>query len=129
MFTAAEKSLKVEPSLLRKYDIYWMQLAISPTEELIQNIDELRYDITIDNPNVLAMAIVPERVGTEINNTDKAAVPTVKVGDVEVGEVFSRTVEYKYIRPTILGHGLQTSSFGWIFTGKSLDHQPKGCSR
>ena len=64
MFTAAEKSLKVEPSLLRKYDIYWMQLAISPTEELIQNIDELRYDITIDNPNVLAMAIVPERVGT-----------------------------------------------------------------
>jgi hypothetical protein len=125
VFTAAEKSLKVEPSLLRTYDIYWIQLAISPTEELIQNINELRYDITIDNPNVLAMAIVPERVGTEINNTDKAAVPTVTVGNVEVGEVFSRTVEYKYIRPTILGYGLQTSSFGWIFTGESLDASAK----
>jgi hypothetical protein len=125
VFTAAEKSLKVEPSLLRTYDIYWIQLAISPTEELIQNINELRYDITIDNPNVLAMNIVPERVGTEINNTDKAAVPTVKVGDVEVGEMFSRTVEYRYIRPTILGYGLQTSSFGWIFTGESLDASAK----
>jgi hypothetical protein len=125
VFTAAEKSLKVEPSLLRTYDVYWIQLAISPTEELVQNINELRYDITIDNPNVLAMAIVPERVGTEITNTDKAAVPSVKVGDVEVGEVFSRTVEYKYIRPTILGYGLQTPSFGWIFTGESLDASAK----
>ena len=51
--------------------------------------------------------------------------PTVKVGDVEVGEVFSRTVEYRYIRPTILGHGLQTSSFGWIFTGESPDASAK----
>jgi hypothetical protein len=125
VFTAAEKSLKVEPSLLRTYDIYWIQLAISPTEELIQNINELRYDITIDNPNVLAMTIVPERVETEIKTTDKAAAPTVKVGDVELGEMFSRTVEYQYIRPTILGYGLQTSSFGWIFTGESLDASAK----
>ena len=71
------------------------------------------------------MAVVPERVGTEINNTDKATAPTVKVGEVEVGEVFSRTVEYRYIRPTILGYGLQTASFGWIFTGKSLDASAK----
>jgi hypothetical protein len=125
VFTAAEKSLKVEPLLLRTYDVYWIQLAISPSEELIQNINELRYDITIDNPNVLVMAIVPERVGTEINTTDKAAAPTVKVGEVEVGEVFSRTVEYRYIRPTILGYGLQTASFGWMFTGESLDASAK----
>ena len=35
VFTAAEKSLKVEASLARKYDIYWIQLAINPSEELI----------------------------------------------------------------------------------------------
>ena len=71
------------------------------------------------------MAIVPERVGTEINVTDKASVPTVKVADVEVGEMFSRTIEYRYIRPTILGHGVQTPSFGWIFTGELLDASVK----
>jgi hypothetical protein len=55
VFTAADKKLKVEASLLRGYDIYWIQLAINPSEELISRSSELRYDITIDTPNCLVL--------------------------------------------------------------------------
>jgi hypothetical protein len=123
--TAAEKNLRVEPSLLRNYDIYWIQLAINPSEELILRSSELRYDITIETPNCLVMAVEPVRLGTEESDSSKASIPDVKVGSVEVGEMFSRTVEYKYIRPTILGHGIQTSSFGWIFSDEALDASAK----
>lgn len=125
VFTAAEKNLKVEASLLRNYDIYWIQLAINPSEELISRSSELRYDITIETPNCLVLAVEPLRLGTEESTSSKASIPDIKVGDVEVGEMFSRTVEYKYIRPTILGHGIQTSSFGWIFSDEALDASAK----
>jgi hypothetical protein len=44
---------------------------------------------------------------------------------VEIGEMFSRAVEYKYIKPTILGPGIQTPSFGWIFKDDALDASAK----
>jgi hypothetical protein len=71
VFTAVEKKLQIEPSLLRDYDIYWLQLTINPSEELVDRSMELRYDVTIDTPNCLVMAIVPLRIGVEASNTDK----------------------------------------------------------
>ena len=125
VFTAVEKNLKVEPSLLRSYDVYWIQLAINPSEELVSRSSELRYDVTIQTPNCLVLSLQPLRVGTEENTTSKVSAPEVKVGDVEVGEMFSRTIEYRQIRPTILGHGVQMSSFGWIFSDDALDASTK----
>jgi hypothetical protein len=125
VFTATEKQLKVEPSLLREYDIYWLQLAVSPSEDLVDRSTELRYDVSIETPNCMVMALVPVILGTEVRASDKLNAPSVKVGEVEVGEMFSRTVEYKYIKPTILGHGIQTSSFGWIFKDDALDASAK----
>ena len=125
VFTSAEKQLKVEPSLLRTYDIYWLQLAVSPSEDLVDRSTELRYDVSIETPNCMVMALVPVIVGTEVSTSDKVNAPSVKVGEVEVGEMFSRTIEYKYIKPTILGHGIQTPSFGWIFKDDALDASAK----
>lgn len=124
-FTAKEKSLQVEPSLLRRFDIYWIQLAVSPHEELLHNVTELRYDIAMSDSGTIALDLVPTRYGIEVTAADKAGTPAITVGDVEVGEMFSRTIQYKYIRPTILSHGLQTPSFGWTFTGESLDASAK----
>ncbi len=124
-FTAKEKSLQVEPSLDRRYDIYWIELAFSPSEEVLQNATELRYDIEILDSNAIVLDLVPLRFGIVENTVDKAAVPTVKVFDVEVGEMFSRTLAYKYLRPTIISYGLQTSSFGWSFTNEALDPSAK----
>jgi hypothetical protein len=125
VFTSAEKKLKVEPSLLQTYDIYWLQLAVSPSEDLVDRSTELRYDVSIETPNCMVIALVPVIVGTEVSTSDKVNAPSVKVGEVEVGEMFSRTVEYKYIKPTILGHGIQTPSFGWIFKDDALDASAK----
>ena len=93
IFTSSEKNLKVEPSLLRTYDIYWLQLAVSPSEDLVDRSTELRYDVSVETPNCMVMSLVPVRVGTEVNTSDKINTPSVKVGEVEVGEMFSRSIE------------------------------------
>ena len=124
-YTSKDKSLSVAPTLARRYDIYWVELAVSPSEELIQNIVELRYDFAIKGIDALALDLQPARIGVETSIEGTAKTPTVKVGEVEVGEMFSRTIQYKYIRPTILAHGVLTSSLGWIFTGESLDASTK----
>lgn len=86
-FTAVEKNLKVEPSLLKTYDIYWIQLAINPSEELVSRSSELRYDITIETPNCLVMAVEPLRLGTEPAETikerreDRSGAPGVFLSD------------------------------------------------
>ncbi len=124
-FTSTEKRLTVVPTLSRSYDIYWLQFAVNPSEELVDNINELRYDVELETKNSIVLDIVPIRVGIEENVTNKGAIPEVRIGDVEVGEMFSRTVEYKFIRPTIIGHGVQTSSFGWIFSDEAVDASTK----
>jgi hypothetical protein len=124
-FTAKDKSLNVEPSLTRRYDIYWIDLAFSPSEELLGNATELRYDIAMLDDDTIALDLLPMRFGREVGEKDGMSVPSIKVGSVEVGEMFSRTVEYKRLLPTVLSHGLQTQTFGWTFTGDSLDASAK----
>jgi hypothetical protein len=124
-FTAKDKSLTVEPSLVRRYDIYWIDLAFSPSEELLGNATELRYDIAMLDNDTIALDLVPMRFGHEVEQKDGMSVPGIKVGEIEVGEMFSRTVEYRHLVPTVLSHGLLTQSFGWTFTGDSLDASAK----
>jgi hypothetical protein len=101
-FSAAENNLRVEPSLLKRYDIYWIQLAISPSEELIEHSIELRYDVTIETPNCLVMDVVPIRVGPEVSTSEKASIPDVKVGEVEVGEMFRERSSINTFAPQFL---------------------------
>jgi hypothetical protein len=132
-FTAKEKLLRVEPSLDRRYDIYWIELAFSPSEELLQNTLELRYDIKILDSDATVLDLVPMRFGVEASQKNTIEVegkgtvtsPMVKDVGVEVGEMFSRTIEYKYLRPTIVSYGLLTPSFGWSFKDESLDASAK----
>jgi hypothetical protein len=125
IFTAAEKNLKIERSLMNQYDIYWIQFAVNPSEELAEQSLELRYDIAIQDANCLALNIQPDRVGVKESVRSVDNTPDVKVGNVEVGEMYSRTIEYQHIRPTILGHGVQLPSFGWIFSDEALDASTK----
>ena len=124
-FTAAEKRLTVEKSILAQYDVYWVQFAISPDEDIVDKISELRFDIDIQTPEATVLSLLPIRLGTDVSVKEEAKTPTVKVGDVEVGEMFSRSVEYKYLRPTILGHGTLTPNLGWIFKDDALDASAK----
>jgi hypothetical protein len=124
-FTAKDKSLTVPPSLSERYDIYWLELAFSPSEELTQRVNELRYNITLLGEKILALDLLPERVGIEVNSTTRANTPNIQVNGLVIGEMFARTVAYKYLRPTIISRGVLTSSFGWIYTDESIDASAK----
>ena len=124
-FSASEKHLSVEKSILRQYDVYWVEFAISPDEDIVEKISELSFDVSITTQNSTVLSLLPVRIGTDIAVKNEIKTPSVKVNDVEVGEMFSRTVEYKYLKPTILGHGMLTNKLGWIFKGDAIDASAK----
>ncbi len=124
-FTAKEKTLSVEPSLEKRFDIYWLELAVSPSEELLSNVSEIKYNVKIETANSLALDLVPARYGTPKEIKEETKTPSVKAGDVEVGEIFKRTVSYKFMQPTVLSRGVLTAEFGWIFMDQALDASAK----
>src|SRR5271166_6345577 len=73
VFTAGEKKLQIEPSTLRQYDVYWLQLAVSPNEELTRRSSELRFDVSLETPDCLVMDMFPIKIGTKINSKEKAS--------------------------------------------------------
>lgn len=124
VYTADEKDLSVPSSVTSQFDVHWIEFAISLREINASEYEQIEYVVQLP-PDSYALALVPLNHGVELETQDRIAVPStsVTVGDagISVGEVFSRTVEYKTLKPTITAVGLQESHFYWRMRDEALN--------
>lgn len=128
-FTAGERKLIIEPSISRHYDVYWVEFALSPGDDFASRSTELFFSVVLNDPSSIALELVPLRYGTNSKVTTNLQSPDVSVeaagNRISVGKVYEQTIEYSYLKPTILATGLRDSSFGWIMKDDMVDASSK----
>ncbi len=129
-FPAHDKKLAVEPSIAKRYDVYWIEFVVSPGEDVADELSELLFTVSMQDATAIALELVPLRYGTEASVKQKAQTPEVSVeapngGKVAVGEIYEQTIEYKELKPTVMATGLHDANFGWVIKGDALDPSSK----
>lgn len=129
ILTADEQNLKVPPSISKHFDVYWVQLAINPRADLRGKVDELLFFVSLKTADLEALDLVPLRYGMDTENKITTGIPEVKLEakevGISVGQVYSREVAYKTLKPTIVGTGLQATEFGWSLSDEMIDMSAK----
>lgn len=129
IFTAREKNLKIEPSLTRSKDFYWLQLAINPTEDLRETVQDISFFTKMKTKGAQAHELAPLRFGQEHLVREERSIPEIKVEGKAIGfslgKIFGEEVSYKVLKPTIVGTGLQASEFGWSLSDEMIDMSAK----
>ena len=73
----------------------------------------------------VALKLVPLRFGVELTRTQEASAPELGVEyggvKVSVGEYFSRTVSYSYLKPTIEAYGEGQRQFSWKMKDEAIN--------
>ena len=123
VFSARDKDISAPTLNMQKYDVFGLQLAINPDEDLIRAAKELRYEVSLINSDCFAMALYPLRVAKEIGNPYE--LPSVRLGSKRFDDQLSETAEFSYVRPVIMANGLQLAKFYWQFSGDALDASAK----
>ncbi|WP_374299304.1 hypothetical protein [Ferrovibrio sp.] len=131
VFPAADKSLKIEPSIQKSFDVYFFQFAMSPRKDpKSTGVLELTFAVKLSNHSAVAFEIIPLRTGIERSVSENTKTPEIKIetpagAGVTVGEVYGQKIEYKTLKPTVIGNGLQESTFGWTVKDEALDSSAK----
>jgi hypothetical protein len=129
VFSAKEKGLQIEPSILRAYDVYWLQLAINPRQDLRGSISELSFFVYLKTQDAQTFDLVPLRFGHDVGTKEQSGNPEIKVevggAGVSVGKFYSQEVTFKSLKPTIVGTGLQAAEFGWSLSDDMVDMSAK----
>jgi hypothetical protein len=129
LFPAKEKGLKIEPSISKAFDVYWLQMAINPREDLRSSLSELSFFVSLKTRDSEALDLVPLRFGQEVSTKEEHGLPAIKVEvegtGVSVGKFYSQEITYKSLKPTIVGTGLQAAEFGWSLSDEMLDMSGK----
>lgn len=129
VFPAKEKGLKIEPSISKAFDVYWLQMAINPREDLRSSLSELSFFVSLKTRDSEALDLVPLRFGQEVSTKEEHGPPEIKVEvegtGVSVGKFYSQEITYKSLKPTIVGTGLQAAEFGWSLSDEMLDMSGK----
>jgi hypothetical protein len=128
-FPAAEKKLNVERSIAKQRDIYWVQFAINPKEDLRKSVTEIAFFVTLKTKGAQAFELAPLRYGHEHEIKEERKTPEVKVetpqGGVSIGTFYGQEISYKSLKPTIVGTGLQSAEFGWVMYDEMMDMSAK----
>ena len=105
--------------------MYWVEFALSPGDDFASRSTELFFSVVLNDPSSIALELVPLRYGTNSKVTTNLQSPDVSVESagnrISVGKVYEQTIEYSYLKPTILATGLRDSSFGWIMKDDMVD--------
>jgi hypothetical protein len=127
-YSYKEKNLLIEPSLLKKYDVYWIDFAVSDADLSNSVADEFSFMVNAPD-STIALELVPTRYGIEEVTTKELKSPDIKVetpaGAISLGTVYGQTVEYRHLKPTIVATGLQENRFGWILKDEMIDQGTK----
>jgi hypothetical protein len=124
-----EKHLVVEASTLSQYEVYWIEFAFTPDEDLSKNSSEMSFTVSLSDTGSIALQLLPMRFGVVEDHTEKSGPPEFSLEQngkkVTIGKVYEQSVEYSFLKPTIMARGLQGSSFGWIMKDSMVDPSAK----
>lgn len=133
-YTVTDKKLDVEASVKARFDVYWIDFAFSPSEDVINASSELNFSVTLNDPGSMALQLAPrefERSSADssatANQTQTAGPATARsaVSPAIVDRVYNQSIEYRYLHPTIHSKGLQATSFGWDLEDEMLTPSAK----
>ena len=123
VYTAKEMNLILPHSVTRRYDVYWLEFSTTFRELSASNLTELAINFALPDGS-LALELVPIFVGLPISTEKKIRTPDIGVGFrgamVTVGEVFSRTVSYTYLKPIVEAFGLRQNRFSWTMKDEAV---------
>jgi hypothetical protein len=73
-YTIDDKKLVVEPSLRKRFDVYWIDFAFSPSEEVINSSSELDFSVALTDHDSMALQLAPR----ELEQTAAGAAPFIQ---------------------------------------------------
>ena len=130
IFPAKEKNMTIEPSILRQFDVYWLQFAINPREDLRDKVDEISFVVALRTKDSEALALLPLRFGDEQKHTQRTNVPEIDIkapsgAGVKIGQIYGQEIEFKSLKPSIVATGLQSPNFSWTLYNEMVDMSAK----
>jgi hypothetical protein len=124
VYTAAEKGLVLPESLKRLYDVYWIDLVVTYRGIDPDDLAEMAFNVELSDQSV-ALKLIPLRFGLEMSVNEKIAAPELGVEysgvKLTVGEYFSQTVAFKYLKPIVEGYGEGEARFSWRMAGEAIN--------
>ena len=122
-YTATEKGLAVPLSIRKRYDVYWADLVVTYRDIDIGDLVEMVFNVAVPEGSV-ALKLIPLRFGIEVSQSRRIGTPEVGVkyqgAQISVGEYFSQTVAYKFLKPTVEAYGEGERRFSWKMTGEAI---------
>jgi hypothetical protein len=116
IYTAEEKGLYVPHSLENAYDVYWVDLVVTYRDINPGELAELAFNVAVPEQSI-ALKLVPLRFGKTVDYSQTASSPEIGVAyagaKISIGDYFSQTVSYRYLKPTIEGYGEGERIFSW----------------
>jgi hypothetical protein len=123
VYTAKEKNLIIPESIRRSHDVYWIDLVVTYRVPDPKDLVEMAFNVAVPEQSV-ALKLIPLRFGVEMNRSVKEGVPetSIEYGGTKVsfGEVFSDTVVYTFLKPTIEAYGEGERKFSWKMSGEAV---------
>ena len=121
--TAREMALIVPGSIASRFDVYWVELAITFRGFDAGELEEMSFNVGLPADHV-ALELIPLRYGPQIETQVDTRSPEIgaRVGGVNVtiGEFFRKTVAYSHIKPTVTAAGLREDRFSWTLRDEAI---------
>jgi hypothetical protein len=118
-YSAQEKGMEIPRSIRTKYDVYWVEFAVSLKDVEKGSLTEVSYNVFLP-ADTIALDLIPRRFGREASVVEKANTPEITIGQISLGEVYGRTIAYTTLKPTIVATGLRENQFSWILTDDAV---------
>ena len=124
IYTAVEKHLAIPSSINKLYDVYWADLVVTYRDVDADQLAEMAFNVAIPERSV-ALKLIPLRFGVEVTRSQRVNTPELSVeyggAKIGVGEYFSQTVAFRYLRPTVEAYGEGERIFSWKITDEAIN--------
>lgn len=117
--SAAEEQMNIPESILKRGNVYVVKFAVSFAEIDPSKIESIFFSVK-GNSSIFALELIPLKYGTEMNEEITSNTPNLSINGIEIGTFYEKSISYKYIKPTIIGSGLQESNYLWIMKEQAI---------
>ncbi|MGA2412671.1 MAG: hypothetical protein ABSG46_20100, partial [Candidatus Binataceae bacterium] len=118
-----EKKLVLPSSISSREKVYWVEFPMSFRELDYDRLQQLMFGVKLP-PQVHALTLLPDRIGTEHETSHEVQTPSVKIEaegiGLDLGEWYKSEDSFKSLKPTIVSEGLGESRFAWILEGDAV---------
>jgi len=118
-YSAQDKGMEIPRSIRDKYDVYWVEFAVSLKDVKEGSLTEVSYHVFLPE-DTIALDLIPRRFGREAVVVEKENTPKITIGQASLGEVYGGMIAYTTLKPTIVATGLREDQFSWILTDDAV---------